>query len=307
MMWDRLRRQETGRKRLASAGAPRVADPEQRAQLERFFRETAEGRAELERYFRESPEGRACLEEHFKATPEGRADLEQHFRATPEGRARLTQHIRETMGGEAELQESIAAEICRQQPTFLEALRADTAAYASLMLIPQQFKTGLALLGAAARLSWKNDAFFCLLLYRIRVRLYVRGVPILPTVLHRLCVMLGQIDIGNYVLIEPGVYIPHGKVVIDGIVHIGRGTMITPWVTLGLTTNIEGPSIGRNVLIGTGAKVLGPITIGARARIAANAVVLTDVPPYTTVAGAPAKVVRDRRDDPDVAPERPQM
>jgi serine O-acetyltransferase len=88
----------------------------------------------------------------------------------------------------------------------------------------------------------------------------------------------------------------------DGIVRVGRGTMITPWVTLGLTTSIVGPTIGHSVLIGTGAKVLGPIQIGKHARIGANAVVLTDVPPETTVAGAPAKVVRDRRTDPGVAP-----
>ena len=276
--------------------------PEERASLERYFRDTPEGRAELVQYFRDSPDGRALMERHFNATPQGRASLEEHFRTTLEGRARFEQDIRAKPEGEVELRGSIAEEIRRQQPTFLEALRSDTAVYASLMLKPLQFRTGLGLLREAARLSWQNDAFFCLLLYRVRVRLYVHGVPILPTILHRLCVILGQVDVGTHVLIEPGVYIPHGKVVIDGIARIGRGTMITPWVTLGLTTTIEGPSIGRDVLIGTGAKILGPLAIGERARIAANAVVLSDVPPDTTVAGAPAKVVRDRRNDPDVAP-----
>jgi serine O-acetyltransferase len=294
-MWNRLFRKRTKRQRPSSTEAAYVPTPEESASLERYFRETPEGRAELTRYLRESPDGRARMEQHFKATPQGRASLEEHFRTTPEERACLEHHIRAKPGGEAELREAIADEIRRQQPTLLETLRGDTAAYASLMLKPLQFKTGLELLRETARLSWENDAFFSLLLYRVRVRLYVRGVPVLPTLLHRLCVLLGQIDIGKHVLIEPGVYIPHGKVVIDGIVRIGRGTMITPWVTLGLTTAIEGPSIGRNVLIGTGAKILGPLEIGERARIAANAVVLTDVPPDTTVAGAPAKVVRDRR------------
>jgi serine O-acetyltransferase len=95
------------------------------------------------------------------------------------------------------------------------------------------------------------------------------------------------------------VYIPHGKVVADGWVRIGSGTMITPWVTLGLTTTVQGPTIGRDVLIGTGAKLLGPIVIGDRARIGANAVVLCDVPPDTTVAGVPATVVRNRRTETD--------
>ncbi len=294
-MRNRLFRNRTESRRRSSKETPYVPTPEERASLDRYFRETPEGRAELTQCFRESPEGRALMERHFNATPQGRATLEEHFKKTPEGRARLEHHISAEPGREAELRGAIAEEIRRQQPTFLEAVQGDAAAYASLMLKPLQFKTGLELLRETVRLSWENDAFFCLLLYRVRVRLYVRGVPVLPTVLHRLCVMLGQIDIGNHVLIEPAVYIPHGKVVIDGVVRIGRGTMITPWVTLGLTTGIEGPSIGGNVLIGTGAKILGPIEIGERARIAANAVVLTDVPPATTVAGVPAKAVRDRR------------
>ncbi len=50
-------------------------------------------------------------------------------------------------------------------------------------------------------------------------------------------------------------------------------------------------------MIGAGAKVLGPITIGKGAKIGANAVVLEDVPPYTTVVGVPGKVVKSNRDD----------
>jgi len=109
--------------------------------------------------------------------------------------------------------------------------------------------------------------------------------------------IMSQIEIGSHVVLEPGVYIPHGKVVMDGIVRVGSGTMITPWVTLGLTSTIEGPTIGRDCMIGTGAKILGPVRIGDGARIAANAVVVSDVPAHTTVAGAPAKVVRDRRSE----------
>jgi serine O-acetyltransferase len=287
------------RPRPSAAPAPPALTQEERASLERHFRETPEGRSELARVFRETPEGRACVERDLKATSEGRASLDEFFRTSAEGHASLEQHFQETPARDAELQRSITTELRRQQPTFLEALRRDTAIYASLMFKPPQLRTGLQLLGAAARLAWENDAFFCLLLYRVRVRLYVHGIPVLPTVLHRLCQVLGQLDIGQNVLIEPGVYIPHGKVVIDGIVRVGGGTTIAPWVTVGLTAAITGPTIGPDVFIGTGAKVLGPISIGAGARIAANAVVLTDVPRGTTVAGAPAKVVRDRSAQPD--------
>ncbi|MBE7519120.1 MAG: hypothetical protein HS107_07715 [Thermoflexaceae bacterium] len=88
----------------------------------------------------------------------------------------------------------------------------------------------------------------------------------------------------------------HGNVVIDGHVRIGPLCTISPFVTVGLDTggpdsSIAGPTIGRNVFIGTGAKLLGPIRVGDNARIGANAVVLTDVPDNCTAVGVPARVL----------------
>ncbi len=66
--------------------------------------------------------------------------------------------------------------------------------------------------------------------------------------------------------------------------------MIRPFVTIGLKEGqLEGPTIGRNVMIGTGAKVLGPITVGQKAKIGANAVVVKDVPDEATVIGVPGE------------------
>jgi serine O-acetyltransferase len=269
--------------RRAEAEAPRQGDSSADAQAAAAFQEA------LHRYFTETPEGRASLAQYFRETPEGRAHLREYFRRAPAAPAALT------------MRELIVAEIRLQQPGFLEAVRLDAALYASAMLVPLQPKSGLALLWEVVRLGWQNYAFLCQVLYRFRVRLSIRRVPILPTLLQWFCSIFGQVEFGNDVLLEPGVYIPHGKVVADGVVRIGRGTMIMPWVTLGLTTDISGPSIGRDVLIGTGAKILGRVTVGDRARVGANAVVLCDVPSDTTVAGAPATVVRDRRAAPDVA------
>jgi serine O-acetyltransferase len=104
--------------------------------------------------------------------------------------------------------------------------------------------------------------------------------------------MTAQVSIGDPVLVEPGVYLPHGQVVIDGMVEVGAETAISPWVTIGLLTGgYKGPTIGRDVRIGTGAKVLGPVVIGDGARIGANAVVLDDVPAGATAVGVPARVV----------------
>ena len=90
--------------------------------------------------------------------------------------------------------------------------------------------------------------------------------------------------------------IDHGMgVVIGETAEVGDDCLIYHGVTLGGTGKDHGkrhPTIGNNVLIATGAKVLGPFKVGDGARIAANAVVLSEVPPQATAVGAPAKVVR---------------
>jgi serine O-acetyltransferase len=91
-------------------------------------------------------------------------------------------------------------------------------------------------------------------------------------------------------VIQPGIYLAHGQVVIDGITTIDHGVVIFPWVTLGLRAgDFEGPTVERGVQIGTGAKVIGPVKVGAGAQIGANAVVVGDVAAHTTVVGSPAR------------------
>ena len=102
--------------------------------------------------------------------------------------------------------------------------------------------------------------------------------------------------------IHPGATIGH-RLVIDhgmGIVigetaEIGDDCLLYQGVTLGGTGKDKGkrhPTLGNNVLVGSGAKVLGPFTVGDNARIAAGAVVLGEVPPGCTAVGVPARVVR---------------
>lgn len=96
--------------------------------------------------------------------------------------------------------------------------------------------------------------------------------------------------------IGKGFVIDHGMgVVIGETTEIGNNVLIYQGVTLGGTGKETGkrhPTIGNNVVIGCGAKVLGPVNIGDNAKIAANAVVLTDVPPDSTAVGAPAKIIK---------------
>ncbi len=82
-------------------------------------------------------------------------------------------------------------------------------------------------------------------------------------------------------------------VVINGRVCGGENVFIEHQVTIGAERR-QSPKIGNDVFIGAGAKILGEITVGDHARIGANAVVLHDVPAFATVAGIPARVVRQR-------------
>jgi serine O-acetyltransferase len=90
--------------------------------------------------------------------------------------------------------------------------------------------------------------------------------------------------------------IDHGMgIVIGETAEIGDDCLIFHGVTLGGTGKDVGkrhPTIGNNVLIGTGAKVLGPFKVGDNSRVAANSVVLSEIPPNSTAVGVPARIIR---------------
>ncbi len=153
-----------------------------------------------------------------------------------------------------------------------------------------EFGSRIDLVLQVLRLAWASDAFAAQVLYRLRTAMMSRGIPILPVLAHRLSMALAQVSIGDPVLLHPGVYVIHGQIVLDGIVEVGTGAVIGPWVTIGLRAgNVQGAVIDRDVSIGTGAKVIGPVRIGARAQIGANAVVVDDVEADATVVGVPAR------------------
>jgi serine O-acetyltransferase len=180
----------------------------------------------------------------------------------------------------------------RKHPHFVHAVLADTKCACTNLGRPVKDASRLRLAREAVRLLVVSDAFIGLVLYRGKARLQALGVPLLPHILHRLAIVSADVSIGTPVLVEPGIYLPHGQVVIDGLVTIGSGTTIRPWVTIGLLEGVfEGPKIAKNVRIGTGAKLLGPIAVGARALVGANAVVMCDVPAGATAVGVPARVV----------------
>ncbi|MEI6044810.1 MAG: serine O-acetyltransferase EpsC [Chloroflexota bacterium] len=138
------------------------------------------------------------------------------------------------------------------------------------------------------------------LLHRLAHRLYKADLPFFPRLISQISRFLTGIEIHPGAKIGKNLFIDHGTgVVIGETAEIGDNVTLYQGVTLGGTGKQRGkrhPTVGNNVLVGVGAKVLGAITIGDNARIGGGAVVLKDVPPNTTAVGVPAKIVAFRPD-----------
>ncbi len=132
--------------------------------------------------------------------------------------------------------------------------------------------------------------------YRITHALRKAGVPFFPRWLSQIGRFLTGIEIHPGAEIGERFFIDHGMgVVIGETTIIGNDVLLYQGVTLGGTGLQKGkrhPTIGNNVVVGTGAKVLGNITIGDSSYIGANAVVIKDVPPNSTVVGVPGRVTK---------------
>jgi serine O-acetyltransferase len=135
-----------------------------------------------------------------------------------------------------------------------------------------------------------------LLAHRVAHALHDAGVPILPRLIAYVSRTLTGIEIHPAADVGDGLFIDHGMgVVIGETAEIGENVTMYQGVTLGGTgfaTGKRHPTVEANVTIGSGAKLLGPIRIGHGAKIGANAVVIHDVPPNSTVVGNPGHPVR---------------
>lgn len=141
--------------------------------------------------------------------------------------------------------------------------------------------------GVHALMWYRLARFF----HRIKLKLIARMIS-------QFARFLTGIEIHPAAKIEGGVFIDHGSgVVIGETAEVHKGTVIYQGVTLGGTGKERGkrhPTIMENVTLSAGAKVLGGFTVGKDAKIGAGAVVLKEVPPYATVVGIPARIVRIR-------------
>ena len=153
------------------------------------------------------------------------------------------------------------------------------------------------------------EVLFCypglqaLISHRIAHKLAYWGVPFIPRFISYLTRIITGIEIHPKAQIGNRFFIDHGEgVVIGETTIIGDDVLIYQQVTLGGTGNEHGkrhPTIGNNVIIGAGAKILGNITIGDNTRVGAGSVVVENVPEHCTVVGVPGRVVQQKFLNPD--------
>lgn len=132
--------------------------------------------------------------------------------------------------------------------------------------------------------------------YRIAHALYRIHLRFLARLISQLSKFFTGVEIHPAAKIGRRLVIDHGTgIVIGATTEIGDDCLLYQGVTLGGTGKDVGkrhPTLGNNVMVGSGAKVLGPFKVGDNARIAANSVVLREVPPNATVVGVPGRIVR---------------
>jgi len=132
-------------------------------------------------------------------------------------------------------------------------------------------------------------------LHRISHVLYQKGWVLFPRMISNFGRFLTGIEIHPGATIGEGLFIDHGTgIVIGETAELGKNVTLYQGVTLGGTGKEKGkrhPTIGNNVVVASGAKVLGSFSVGDHAKIGAGSVVLKEVPAYATVVGIPGKVV----------------
>jgi serine O-acetyltransferase len=153
--------------------------------------------------------------------------------------------------------------------------------------------------------------FHAVTAYRVTHALWKAHIPLVPRLMSELVHRVTGIDIHPGATIGQGFFIDHGTgVVIGGTAIVGDGVTIYQGVTLGGTSlqrKKRHPTICDNVVVGSGAAVLGDITIGENVKIGANSVVVKDVPPNSTVVGIPGRVVLQDGRPVSLPAARPQV
>lgn len=143
--------------------------------------------------------------------------------------------------------------------------------------------------------------FHAIVLHRIAHYFYNKKMILIPRLISQFNRFITGIEIHPGAKIGKGLFIDHGMgIVIGETTEIGENVTLYQGVTLGGTGKQKGkrhPTVGNNVVVGAGAKILGPFKVGDRSKIGAGAVVLSEVPSNSTVVGVPGRIaIRDVTD-----------
>ncbi|MBD3379840.1 MAG: serine O-acetyltransferase [Candidatus Omnitrophica bacterium] len=171
----------------------------------------------------------------------------------------------------------------------------------SRVFFPEEIKAAIERDPAAAgpaEVVFTYSGFHALVFYRAARFLLGLGTPFLPRMVSQVGRLVTGIEIHPGARIGKGLFIDHGMgVVIGETTIVGDNVTLFQGVTLGGTGKETGkrhPTIGNDVVIGAGAKVLGDIRVGDNVNVGANAVVLRDVPDDSTVVGVPGRVAKKK-------------
>jgi serine O-acetyltransferase len=137
---------------------------------------------------------------------------------------------------------------------------------------------------------------WAIFLHRIAFLLFTLKIPLLPRLISMIARLFTGIEIHPGATINKGFFIDHGNgVVIGETAEIGKNVLLFHQVTLGGTAMKPGkrhPTLGDNVIVGAGAKILGPLSIGNNSKVGAGTIVLKNVPPDAVIVGNPGKIVK---------------
>ena len=194
------------------------------------------------------------------------------------------------------MQTRVNGHACADGGSLGALLRSDIAAWRDIWAGAVAVGGRVGLL-TTLRMIWLFPGLRATFLYRLSHQLHRRGVKLLPQLVSQLNLTLHGLDIPASVPIGPRLYIPHpvGTVVMAD--RIGSNVTLVSGITIGMRKGPGFPTIGDNVYIGAGARVLGNISIGSNVSIGANAVVLREVPDDSVAVGVPAQVRPARQSD----------
>ena len=138
----------------------------------------------------------------------------------------------------------------------------------------------------------RTDAWMILVLFRLREWILRHRIPVFNRVLRQWQMTFAGVELGNDIVLGHGVYFIHSLgTVVGGNAVLGDRVRLMGNNTIGAARDDGSPTIGNDVEIGCGARILGPVRIGHGAVIGANAVVLHDVPDGATAVGIPARIL----------------